>query len=110
TDLDTLTLTPTPAPDLQIQAFNAPPSADAGNTVQASFTIVNRGLVATPSHWRDAVYLSLVDHFDYTAQLLGTFDNGAALAVSDSYKTDTTPLFVPKIDQGTFFLLVRADD
>ena len=109
TDPDTLVLTYPPVPDLQVLPISAPPTVDAGNTVTATFVVINRGQAVTPSHWSDTVYLSLVNHLDSTAQAIGTFDNGAALDVGQSYQTTTSPMLIPKLANGSYFLIVKAD-
>src|SRR5262249_53069915 len=98
-------------PDLQVTSVSAPAKVQAGATLSVEFTVVNRGVAETRTpRWQDRVYLSL-DGKVAGAYLLGSFDNGSALAPGgdDAYRTVTGPLVVPKSVRGPAFVIVEAD-
>ncbi|MEI9924485.1 MAG: hypothetical protein WDN50_13975 [Bradyrhizobium sp.] len=106
-DADTLTLVVPPNPDLQVFSIDsAPATANAGGTVALDFTIINQGIVEAKGHWTDNVYISLVDHLDGSAILIGSFDNQAALAPGEKYQTSTGNMIVPKRLGGQAYLIV----
>ena len=61
------------APDLAMTAATAPAAAVVGGTIAVSWTVANRGTVAAPAQWNDAVYVSPDDTLDVAAKLIGTF-------------------------------------
>jgi hypothetical protein len=106
-DSDTITLTVLPNPDLQVFSIdNAPPSANAGGTVALAYTIINQGTVEARGHWSDNVYISLTDHIDSSAILLGSFENQAALLPGEKYQTITTNMPVSRRLGGPAYLIV----
>ena len=109
-DPQTLTLVVPPNPDLQVFSIdNAPATADAGGTVALDFTIINQADPEARGHWTDNVYISLKDHLDGSAILLGSFDNKSALMQGEKYQTSTPPLLVPKRLGGPAYLIVATN-
>jgi hypothetical protein len=94
-DSDTLAVQLKPRPDLQVVDAIVPDHAPAGGTASLRFTIVNQGTESTPSHWKDAVYLSTDSVISSDDVLLGTFDNGAALDPGEQYSTTTPAVGIP---------------
>ncbi|HEX4609016.1 MAG TPA: putative Ig domain-containing protein, partial [Urbifossiella sp.] len=109
-DPDPITLVVPPNPDLQVFAIDdAPAAANAGGTVSLDYTVINQGTVAARGQWTDNVYVSLKDHFDSTAVLLGSFGNQSALQPGEKYQTQATGLPVPKRLSGPAYLIVVAN-
>ncbi|MDH5639643.1 MAG: putative Ig domain-containing protein, partial [Nitrospira sp.] len=110
-----LTLQLRPRPDLQIANVVAPARVEAGGTVSLEFTVINQGTAATPSLWKDSVYLSLDNVITPDDLLIGTFDNVSALKPSaesewESVYSRTTPSVpVPIRYRGNVYLLVKPD-
>ncbi|MFZ9394392.1 MAG: CARDB domain-containing protein, partial [Ilumatobacteraceae bacterium] len=104
-----ITLSLLPRADLQVQTIEAPDRVQAGATMAVAFEIVNRGSVATPSRWNDKVYLSLDNKPGADDILIGSFDNGAALAPDEAYRTTSSTIIVPERFRGTGYVLVIAD-
>ncbi len=103
-------------PDVQVANVMSPARVSAGATASLSFTVINQGTVPTNTpHWRDNVYLSLDNKLTGDDLLLGSYDNGAALAPGEQYLTvadnDGHPIsvVVPIRFRGDVFLLVQAD-
>ena len=109
-DANTLTLTVPPNPDLQVFSIdNAPPTANAGGTVQVAYTIINQGTVAAHGQWQDSVYVSLKNTLDGSAILLGSFGNQSALLPGEKYQTTTTDMNVPGRLGGPAYLIIDAN-
>jgi hypothetical protein len=99
-----------PRPELQVADALVPTSVPAGGTASMSFTIINQGTVATTTpHWTDSVYLSLTDHVTGDSILVGTYDNGSALAPGQEYQTVTGLVNIPIRYGGDVYLIVVAD-
>src|SRR5262249_30362454 len=82
-----------------------------GGTASINFTIINQGIVPTSTpHWSDKVYLSLDNEVTPDDILLGTFQNGSALAPNESYSTNTGPVTIPIRFRGDAYLIVVADN
>ena len=109
-DDQTMTLSVKPRPDLQVEAITAPSVAAAGTTINVSFDVVNRGSVATATaHWKDNVYLSLDGTLDGGDLLIGSLDNGSALAPDARYRSTSDALLIPLRFRGDGYIIVRAD-
>ena len=109
-DPNTLTLIVPPNPDLQVFSVDsAPTTANAGGTVALDFTVINQGIAEAKGHWKDNVYISLVDHLDGSAVLIGSFDNLSALQPGEKYQISTGAMLVPKRLGGPAYLIVDTD-
>src|SRR5262249_40920619 len=98
-----------PHPDLQVQTVIAPAQVTAGATVDLKFTVINQGTVATPSRWTDKVFLSLDDRVSSDDIVIGTPDNGAALAGGESYGSNVLRVTIPRYFRDRAYLIVRTD-
>jgi uncharacterized protein (DUF2141 family) len=98
-----------PPPDLLITSFNAPASGIAGQPIDLTFTITNRGDSTTvPNNWRESVYLA-ADAQGKTGRLpLGTKNTQASLAVGETY-SDSITVSLPISAQGNYFLIMETD-
>ncbi len=97
-------------PDLQVQTITAPDRVQAGATAAVSFVIVNRGSVPTDQpHWRDNIYLSLDNKPGADDILIGSIENGAALAPNEAYTSTTSSIVIPERFRGPGYFLVIAD-
>ncbi|HET9129437.1 MAG TPA: CARDB domain-containing protein, partial [Terriglobia bacterium] len=106
----TILLSLLPRPDLQVQTMTAPDTVTAGSTAAVSFTVVNRGPVATSTpHWVDRVYLSLDNKPGADDILLATVDNGSALDKDEAYTSTTSSAIIPERFRGHGYFLVIAD-
>ena len=84
-------------PDLQVETITVPDRVTAGATAAVSFVIVNRGAAPTDQpHWRDNIYLSLDDKAGADDILIGSLDNGAALAPGEAYTSTTSSVVIPE--------------
>ena len=107
---NTLTLEALPNPDLQVFSIdNAPTVATAGGTVALDYTVINQGIAEAKGHWTDNVYLSLTDHLDGSAILIGSFANPSALQPGEKYEISTGDLLVPKRLSGPAYLIVDTN-
>ena len=105
-----LTVLPLPRPDLQVASIDqAPATIASGGTVSLSYTVINQGPAEASGHWKDAVYLSYVNHLDSSAILIGTLDNPEALVNGQTYTTPTGDLAVPKRLGGNAYLIVATN-
>ncbi|WP_422665759.1 CARDB domain-containing protein (plasmid) [Anabaena sp. PCC 7938] len=110
TNPNNLLVSLTPRPDLQVKEIIAPTTANAGGTISLEFIVSNEGIVSTNTpNWQDRVYLSLDDKISYDDLSLGSFSNGAALAATESYRTQANTLVIPKYFRGEAYLIVQAD-
>ena len=97
-------------PDLQVGTITAPPTVSSGGTVQVSFTVFNRGSVATTTpRWQDNVYLSLDNKVGGDDILIGSIQNGSALEPGLGYSSQTASAIVPLRFRGDGFIIVQAD-
>src|SRR6185503_36564 len=73
------------------------------------FTVINQGNSAASGKWNDTVYLSLDNQISGDDLVIGTIENGAALAKGESYKTIAPSLTIPRRYRGAVFILVHTD-
>ena len=98
-------------PDLVPTAFTAPASAQAGQSVQISYTVQNQGSALPASYWSDTVYLSTNTVWDSSAIALGGFSGKGyrSLAGGASYSVTNT-VWLPPSPSGACYLILRVDD
>jgi hypothetical protein len=108
-DPDILTVQLRPRPDLQVSNVVSPASIPAGSGVSLEYTIINQGTAATPSVWKDNVYLSIDNKITIDDILIGSFDNVSALDPGQAYTRTTPSVPVPIRYRGDVFLLVSPD-
>jgi hypothetical protein len=92
-----------------VESIVAPDRVSAGASAAVEFTVVNRGSVEAAGRWKDNVYLSLDDKAGGDDILIGSLDNGSALAPGAAYSSVTTSLIIPERFAGPGFILVVAD-
>ncbi|MCB1491569.1 MAG: hypothetical protein KDJ77_07195, partial [Rhodobiaceae bacterium] len=108
-DDDVVLVSVLPRPDLQVGTITATSGVTAGGTIQATFEIINQGSVDATGLWYDRAYLSLDAHLSSDDVLIGTFQNGSALANGESYVTQTGFATVPVRFGGDAYIIVSAD-
>ena len=138
-NLATSSVAITPYPfDLAVQSFSAASSAETGDSITLTFTVINQGTVPNsalplfinsygtmvdaaeyqdedhPSYstrplWRDGFYLSTDSQWDSADIYLGHAWNYHYLTHNDTY-TDTLRLQMPYRSWGSLFLVMKADD
>ena len=99
------------APDLIVASISAPASAQAGRSLNVSWTVTNQGTGRTPDNaWEDAVYLSptLSTQLSAADILIGTYSDVSALAANGSY-TNTQAMTIPANLSGTYYVVVFTD-
>jgi hypothetical protein len=81
-----LTITPRPAPDLEVTEVGVPAEAFSGQPATFTWTVRNRGGAEAVGEWFDRVYLSPDATFDADADLfLGYFTHSEPLAPGASH-------------------------
>ncbi|HLF95978.1 MAG TPA: CARDB domain-containing protein, partial [Methylococcaceae bacterium] len=96
-------------PDLRVGTLTVPEHVTAGTAAAIRYTIANQGPAAAGGHWKDKVYLSLDGNLSGDDLLVGQFDNGAALAPTESYAMESAAVDIPIRYRGDAYLLVVAD-
>ncbi|MCP4925155.1 MAG: hypothetical protein GY916_04335, partial [Gammaproteobacteria bacterium] len=96
-------------PDLRVNDVEVPTSVTAGTTAAIQYTVINQGSVQTSGKWTDRVYLSLDGTLSGDDQLVGTYENGSALAPTESYSNVSASIDIPIRYRGNVYLLVVAD-
>lgn len=102
-------ITPLP-PDLQVPAVTNPTVGNAGQPIQVSWTVANRGVGPTvEGSWVDRVYLSPTPTFNAgTALLAGSFTHSGNIA-QNGFVTHTENVIVPTRAQGPYYVFVWTD-
>ena len=99
----------TPAPDLQVDAVNAPSFAFSGQSLPVSWTITNTGLGQTlENSWTDSIYLSTDTVWDENDKYLGQQYHQGFLGVDESYSA-TKNVSLPIGISGDYYFIVRTD-
>jgi hypothetical protein len=110
TDESAVTVSLRPRADLQTAVLEVPERVTAGGTLSARFEVVNQGTTETTvPHWQDRVYLSLDNRPSGDDILIGTFQNGSALAPGERYATETGGVVVPVRYRGDVYVIAVAD-
>lgn len=96
-------------PDLRVSGFEVPDHVTAGGSASIKYTVTNMGAEAATGRWKDSVYLSLDGTLSADDVLVGRFDNGAALAQTESYSSISASIDIPIRYRGSAYLIVVAD-
>ena len=96
-------------PDLRVGTMVVPDHVTAGTSASIRYTIANQGPSAASGRWKDKVFLSLDAALSGDDVLVGQFDNGGALAPSESYSTDSASVNIPIRYRGDAYLIVVTD-
>jgi len=106
---DTLRVSLNDRPDLRVTSVVAPEHVTAGTATGIRYTLSNQGPAAATGRWTDNVYLSLDGNLSADDRLVGQFENGSALAASESYANETGMVDIPITYRGDAYLIVVAD-
>ncbi|MHC1767958.1 MAG: CARDB domain-containing protein [Verrucomicrobiia bacterium] len=97
------------APDLRPTAINAPEAADAGKSVDVSWTVQNQGNADARAPWYDRLFFCSQPVFDPdTAQPLGGRVYKTNALAGASYVTQLRAT-LPHVPAGQYYLLVQVD-
>jgi subtilase family serine protease len=96
-------------PDLRVGTVIVPDQVTAGTGAGIRYTITNQGPAAATGRWTDKVFLSLDGILSADDKLVGQFENGSALASSESYANETGLVNIPIQYRGDAYLIVVAD-
>ncbi|MGV3772119.1 MAG: CARDB domain-containing protein [Verrucomicrobiales bacterium] len=94
-------------PDLAVTAITAPLNAQAGQTIQVSWTVQNRGTGEAKASWVEHVYLA-TDVNGANAQLLGSFNSSSPIAAQGNI-VRSLPVTMPQFGTGNRWFVVRVD-
>jgi subtilase family serine protease len=100
-------ISPNTRPDLRVTNLEVPTDVTAGASAAVRYTVANQG--AAGGHWQDRVYLSQDGILSADDLLVGSFDNGSALASTESYANTSAQIDIPIRYRGTAYLIVVAD-
>jgi subtilase family serine protease len=96
-------------PDLQVDAVQVPPGADAGSKLAVSWTVSNHGQAATSaSIWYDKIYLSADAMLGSGDTEMGSFSNVTYLPPGQGY-TNTQEVTLPFNIGGNYYIIVKTD-
>ena len=104
-----MNLSPTPAPDLQVDLLNAPSAAVFGETITVSWTIQNLGNLAASGPWQDQIFLSN-DQVLGGDTLLFTNPGNGPLVIGANYSRSVQVMLPNDVmGSGTRYILVKTD-
>lgn len=97
-------------PDLHVAFVQAPGRAYAGQVVNVSWIVTNKGTDATPggAAWNDAIFLSKDEVLDPSDVRLANSPSPTGLGVGQSY-TNSATIQIPAGAAGPYYILVLAD-
>ncbi len=109
-DEDTFTATVTfAAPDLTIDSFTVPTSAQNGDVVRIEWTVQNDGLATAAQPWTDRIVLSQDDVYGNSGDIeLGRVVRRDDLVDGETY-TAFIDVAIPFGIQDDYFILIRTD-
>ncbi|HUB24490.1 MAG TPA: CARDB domain-containing protein, partial [Tepidisphaeraceae bacterium] len=102
-----------PPSDLQVDSVTIPQDAEANEPMSVTYTVSNHGTAPAIGSWSDSVFISPDDTFDTNAQLIGTYNVGSLLNLSEldpgqSY-TATVTAALPVELPGNYYILVYTN-
>ncbi len=109
---DTITISPSPTPDLQITSIGAPTAAFSGDTISMVYTIKNAGNTDLPvGNWLNCLYISQDSFYSPSATYLGTLRSGnpQPMYSTDSSNTFSENVILPSSLVGNYYLHIYAD-
>jgi subtilase family serine protease len=77
--------------------------------VTVAWQVANQGIGPALNTWRDKLYLSTSAVVDYTAQLLGEWQETGPLEVGNNYWL-TNALRIPVTQSGVYYLIIKTDE
>lgn len=109
-DSTAITITLSPAPDLEIAEVSAPPLANLGEDVVVQWRVINHGPgVPFENSWQDRVYLSRMPAFNPdSAVVLNAFTRTGSLQLDSSYTASRT-VRIPNGFSGVNYIFVHTD-
>ncbi|MCX6925400.1 MAG: PKD domain-containing protein, partial [Verrucomicrobia bacterium] len=96
-------------PDLSAGNLASSGTAVSGQSIQARYSVTNRGTLGLEAMWNDTFYFSSNAVWDAQDTTLASVSMNQALAAGASYSATNT-LTLPRWPAGNYFLLLRADD
>ncbi|WP_051319435.1 CARDB domain-containing protein, partial [Chitinimonas koreensis] len=97
-------------PDLRIDAATVTAEhVTAGTSIGLHYTVTNSGPAVAGGRWKDRVYLSHDGTLGGDDLLVGQYDNGGALAPTESYANEAALVDIPIRYRGEAYLIVVAD-
>ena len=103
-----ISVTLAPAPDLTVTAIQAPATAQDGQVVEITWTVINTGTAKATGNWEDLLFLESVADPDAPVLPLGSFTFLGPLAVGQTY-TRTESITITNEASGEFSLVVAAN-
>ncbi|MEM7373824.1 MAG: LamG-like jellyroll fold domain-containing protein [Bacteroidota bacterium] len=108
--LDSVQISLTPPPDLQVTNVAAPANAFSGNSISIHRTVKNEGNGPTiASSWNDGIYLSTSPVFNQATAIFLKTSQHIGLLEADSSYTQSTSVTLPQGIFGTYYIHVLAD-
>ncbi len=101
-----------PPPDLQVTQVTAPNSVIAGQALNISYTVENKGgkTPADQGSWYDLIYLSKDRFLDINKdRYLGYVSHGDGLPAGGSYDSGTLSFTAPRDLEGPYYVFVVTD-
>jgi large repetitive protein len=92
--------------DLIPMTLTPPPTANAGATVQISYSVKNQGTGSAIGPWNDTLYLSTDGGFGGD-MVLGTFAESVA-GVNGTYNRNQT-VIIPNVPAGTYYVFLESE-
>ncbi|AEE49027.1 CARDB domain-containing protein [Haliscomenobacter hydrossis] len=106
---DTMEITLTPPPDLQISSFQPPLSASNGERVTLRWTVSNLGASRARGNWNDEIYISKFPVFNQQAMFIGSqFQYNRELPPNANY-IGTLEVGIPNNITGTHYFFIVTD-
>ena len=106
---DTMDITLTPPPDLQVTSLQAPLSVSNGERVAIRWTVNNLGASRAKGSWGDEVYISKSPVFNNQAIYIGSqYQYNRDLLPNSSYSV-TSEVAIPSNINGAYYFFVMTD-
>lgn len=102
-----VTITQSPAPDLEVDNLTTPVTLMAGHSLTVHFTIKNQGTAQASASWTDKLVLMTSPTGDNEISL-ATKIHSSSLAVAATY-SDSVTFFIPPYLNGAYYIALRTD-